>query len=144
MSEQNKAIFRRFIEEVWNNGNLDVIDELMTEDHVDHDPGRAATPNGRDGMRAYVQMYRTAFPDAHIELHEVFAEGDFVGGPWTGTGTHLGDLMGIAPTGRSVEVAGIGMDRIIDGKIVESWGTYDTLGMLMQLGAIPAPAAVTA
>jgi steroid delta-isomerase-like uncharacterized protein len=139
MSEENKAIVRRFIEEVWNNGNLDVIDELVSDDHIDHDPGREGTPGGREGMRAFVQMYRTAYPDTHIEFGELIAEGDLVAGPWTATGTHQGDLMGIAPTGKSIRVTGMGMDRVRDGKIVESWGNYDTLGMLQQLGAIPTP-----
>jgi steroid delta-isomerase-like uncharacterized protein len=140
MSEENKAVLRRFIEEVWNNGNLDVIDELIDENHVDHDPAQAGGPGGRQGMRAFVQMYRTAYPDTHIELGELIAEGDLVAGAWTATGTHQGELMGIAPTGRSVKVTGIGIDRISGGKIVESWANYDALGMMAQLGALPAPA----
>jgi steroid delta-isomerase-like uncharacterized protein len=144
VSEDNKAVVRRFIEEVWNKGNLDVIDELIAEDHVNHDPGAAATGGGREGQRAFVQMYRSAYPDTHIELGEVIAEGDLVAGAWTATGTHKGDLMGIAPTGRSIAVTGIGIDRISGGQIVESWANYDALGMLVQLGAIPAPAGAAA
>lgn len=144
MSEENKAVVRRFIEEVWNNGNLDAIDELLSEDHVDHDPGREGTPGGREGMRAFVQMYRTAYPDTHIEFGELVAEGDLVAGNWTATGTHQGELMGIAPTGRSIKITGMGMDRVRDGQIVESWGNYDSLGMLAQLGALPAPSGATA
>jgi steroid delta-isomerase-like uncharacterized protein len=144
MSEDNKAVVRRFIEEVWNNGNLDAIDELISEDHVDHDPAQADSPGGREGVRAFVQMYRTAYPDTHIELGEMVAEGDLVAGSWTATGTHQGELMGIAPTGRSITVTGMGMDRIRDGRIVESWANYDALGMLAQLGAIPAPEGATA
>jgi steroid delta-isomerase-like uncharacterized protein len=144
MSEDNKAVVRRFIEEVWNNGNLDAIDELISEDHVDHDPAQADSPGGREGVRAFVQMYRTAYPDTHIELGEMVAEGDLVAGSWTATGTHQGELMGIAPTGRSITVSGMGMDRIRDGRIVESWANYDALGMLAQLGAIPAPEGATA
>jgi predicted ester cyclase len=89
-------------------------------------------------------MYRSAYPDTHIELGEVIAEGDLVAGAWTATGTHKGDLMGIAPTGRSITVTGIGIDRISGGQIVESWANYDALGMLVQLGAIPAPAGAAA
>lgn len=144
MSEENKAVVRRFIEEVWNNGNLDAIDELISEDHVDHDPGREGTPGGREGMRAFVQMYRTAFPDTHIEFSEMVAEGDLVAGPWTATGTHQGELMGMPASGRSIRITGMGMDRLRDGKIVESWGNYDMLGMLHQIGAIPAPEGATA
>jgi steroid delta-isomerase-like uncharacterized protein len=144
MSEENKAIVRRFIEEVWNNGNLDAIDELVSEDHIDHDPGREGTPGGREGMRAFVQMYRTAYPDTHIEFGEMIAEGDLVAGNWTATGTHQGELMGVAPSGRSIRVTGIGIDRVRDGQIVESWANYDALGMLAQIGAIPAPEGATA
>jgi steroid delta-isomerase-like uncharacterized protein len=144
MSEANKAVVRRFIEEVWNDGNLDAIDELISEDHIDHDPGREGTPPGREGMRAFVQMYRAAYPDAHIELGEMVAEGDLVAGNWTATGTHQGELMGIAPTGRSINISGMGMDRVHDGQIVESWGNYDALGMLAQLGALPAPSGAPA
>ena len=144
MSEENKAVVRRFIEEVWNNGNLDAIDELISENHVDHDPAQAGSSGGREGVRAFVEMYRTAYPDTHIEFGELIAEGDLVAGNWTATGTHEGELMGIAPTGRSIKITGMGMDRVRDGKIVESWGNYDALGMLVQLGAIPAPAGAAA
>jgi len=140
MSEENKAVVRRFIEEVWNNGNLAAIDELVAEDHVDHDPAQAGSPGGREGVRAFVQMYRAAYPDTRIELGEMIAEGDLVAAPWTATGTHQGDLMGIAPTGKSIAVTGIGIDRVSGGKIAESWANYDALGMLAQLGAMPAPA----
>jgi steroid delta-isomerase-like uncharacterized protein len=144
MSEENKAVVRRFIEEVWNNGNLDAIDELISEDHVDHDPANAGSPGGREGVRAFVQMYRTAYPDTHIEFGEMVAEGDLVAGSWTATGTHQGELMGMPPTGRSIHVTGMGMDRVRNGQIVESWANYDSLGMLQQLGAIPAPEGATA
>lgn len=144
MSEANKAIVRRFVEEVYNGGNLDAIDELLSEDHTDHDPAAAATGGGREGARAMVQMFRSAFPDLHVELGELVADGDLVATTWTGTGTHQGELMGVAPTGRSVTVTGCGMDRIRDGVIVESWNNGDTLGMLMQIGAIPAPEGATA
>jgi steroid delta-isomerase-like uncharacterized protein len=144
MSEANKAVVRRFFEEVWNDGNLDAIDELISADHVDHDPGREGTPGGRAGMRAFVQMYRSAYPDTHLEIGEIVAEGDLVATTWTATGTHRGELMGIPPTGRSVTATGMGLDRVRDGQLVESWANYDTLGMLVQLGAIPAPAGAAA
>jgi predicted ester cyclase len=86
-------------------------------------------------------MYRSAYPDTHLAIGEMIAEGDLVAITWTATGTHQGDLMGIAPTGRSVTVSGIGVNRISGGQIVESWANYDALGMLAQLGALPAPTA---
>jgi steroid delta-isomerase-like uncharacterized protein len=144
MSEENKAVVRRFIEEVWNNGNLEAIDELISEDHVDHDPAQAGGAGGREGARAFVEVYRKAFPDAHIELGELIGEGDLVAGPWHATGTHQGELMGIAPSGRSISITGMGMDRVVNGQIVESWANWDALGMLGQLGAMPAAAGATA
>jgi steroid delta-isomerase-like uncharacterized protein len=145
MSEENKAVVRRFIDEVWNNGNLDAIDELVSEDQVDHDPGRPPDmPGGPEGMHQFVQMYRAAYPDTHLEIGEIVAEGDLVAYTWTATGTHQGELMGIPPTGKSVTVTGMALDRIRDGKIVESWGNYDSLGMLVQLGVVPAPAGAAA
>ena len=144
MSEQNKAVVRRFIEEVWNGRNLDAIDEIISADHVDHDPARAGTPGGSAGVRAFVEMYLKAFPDAHIEMGELVAEGDLVAGPWRATGTHQGDLMGMPATGKSISVTGMGMDRVVDGKIVESWANWDALGMLGQIGVAPAPAGAAA
>jgi steroid delta-isomerase-like uncharacterized protein len=140
MSEQNKAVVRRLIGEVWNGGHLDLIDELVAEDHVDHDPASAAGPGGREGVRGFVESYRTAFPDTHIELGELIAEGDLVAAPWTATGTHNGELMGIPASGKSVTITGIGVDRVVDGKVVESWSNWDSLGLMTQIGAIPAGA----
>ena len=141
MSEENKALVRRFIEEVWNSGNLDMIDELIAENHVDHDPAQSGAPGGRQAVRSFVEMYRSAYPDTRLAIGEMIAEGDLVAMTWTATGTHRGELMGIAPTGRSVTVSGIGVDRIAGGQIVESWANYDALGMLAQLGALPAKTA---
>jgi steroid delta-isomerase-like uncharacterized protein len=144
MSEQNKAVVRRFIEEAWNNGNLDVVDELVAADHIDHDPARADAASGPAAMRAFIEMYRTAFPDTRIEFSEMVAEGDLVAGPWRATGTHQGELMGIPATGKPISITGMGMDRVVDGKIVESWSNWDAMGMMAQLGVIPAAAGVPA
>jgi len=144
MSDQNKAVVERFIDEVWNAHNLDGIDQCIAEDHVDHDPARAGTPQGRDGMREFVAAYLTAFPDAHVTIDELVAEGDLVTARWHATGTHQGELMGMPATGRSIDITGIGIDRIADGKIAESWQNFDMLGMLRQLGAVPEPAGASA
>lgn len=144
MSEANKDVVRRFIDEVWNDGNLEAIDEVIAESHVDHDPANAGAPGGREGVRAFVETYRTAFPDSHIELGEMIAEGDLVAAPWRATGTHSGELMGIPASGKPIEVTGIGIDRVVDGKIVESWANWDALGLMGQIGAAPAPAGTAA
>ncbi len=133
---ENKAIDRRFTEEVWNRGNLAVVDELMRADYNGHDP---TIPTGSAGFKQFVLMYRRAFPDVHLTIEDQMAEGDKVVSRWTAHGTHRGELMGIAPTGKQVTVTGINIERIANGKLVEGWSNYDTLGMLQQLGVIPAP-----
>ncbi len=138
MSEENKALSRRFIEEVLNAGNLEVVDELVAEDHVHHDPAMPEEGHGRENVKEFASMYRSAFPDIHVQIEDQIAEGDKVATRWTGTGTHEGELMGINPTGNRVRVAGMTIERIADGQIAETWDNYDALGMMQQLGAIPA------
>lgn len=138
MSEDLRQLIRRFIDEVWDQGKLDVVDQLVAPDCVTHDP---AAPGGElrgpDGYKQLVSMYRNAFPDAGFEIHDLIAEGDRVAARLTASGTHRGALMGLAPTGRRVSIGGISITRFRDGKQVESWSSYDQLGMLQQLGAVP-------
>ena len=137
--ESNKAVARRFLEEVFGQGNLAVADEIVAPDHVDHGPGTPpGLPSGPEGTKMFVTVYRNAFPDIRFTIDEQVAEGDKVVTRWTGSGTHKGELAGIPPTGKSATVTGIGVDRIVNGKIVESWGVFDQFGMLQQLGVIPA------
>ena len=142
MSEDNKAITRRLIEEAFVGGNLDLVDELVAPGYESHDP---ATPpdlrNGPAGVKALIQGYRAAFPDLQITIDQQLADGDYVITRWTGNGTHEGELMGIAATGTHATITGIAIDRIEDGKIAETWENWDTFGLMQQLGAIPAPAA---
>jgi steroid delta-isomerase-like uncharacterized protein len=134
--EANKAVSRRLMEEVWGQGNVDVLDEIMTEDVVDH--GAADPSGGRDAIKQAVTMIRRAFPDLHPVEIDFIAEGDKVVRRWTIAGTHEGDFLGLAPTGRPVRVTGINVDRIVDGQIVEYWHNFDMLGWLEQLGvAVP-------
>jgi steroid delta-isomerase-like uncharacterized protein len=138
MSAQNKAVVKRFFES-WNARDLDAFDEIIAPDAVSHDPQDPfAGVGGPEGARRSAEMYHAAYSDARFELHEQIAEGDLVVTRWTGKGTHDGELMGVAPTGKWVEVDGIAIDRIADGRIVESWTCFDALGMMQQLGAIPA------
>ena len=140
MSEANKAIARRFIEETFNKGNLAVLDEIVAPDHKDLGPGGLpGLPPGPEGSKQLVSMYRNAFPDIHITVEDQIADGDKVASRWTARGTHKGALTGIPPTGKSAVVTGMGIDRIVNGKIVESWGIFDQLGMLTQLGVMPPP-----
>ena len=137
MSEENKEKVRRFLEEAFNEGNLDVADELFTSDYVLHDPSLPEEMRGPEGVKGYVQMYRSAFPDTNITVEDQIAEGERVVTRWTGRGTHQGELMGIPPSGNQVELSGITISRFEGGKIAEDWTNYDTLGMMQQIGAIP-------
>ena len=147
MSEQNKALARRSIEEIWNQGKLAVIDQLVASDATFHDP---SVPGGKftgpQGMKQFVQIYRGAFPDLRLTINDQIAEGEEVVTRWTATGTHSGELMGIAPTNKRATVTGVDIDRYQGGKVVEAWASYDMLGLLQQLGVVPtlAPAAATA
>jgi steroid delta-isomerase-like uncharacterized protein len=135
-AEENKAIVRRLIDEAWNLGNLDVIDEIVATDYIRNDPANPGV-SGSEGLKQFVAAYQAAFPDIHIALEEQIAEGDKVANRWTITGTHQGEMMGIPPTLKKITIEGIHISRIASGKIVEGWISHDTLGMLQQLGVIP-------
>ena len=134
--EENKAIARRAFEEGWNKGNLTTVDEDVATNYVLHDPFSGEI-KGPDGYKQYVRMYRTAFPDLHFTIEDQIAEGDKVVTRWTCTGTHRGELMGIAPTGKLGTLTGITIDRIAVGKAVETWVAWDALRMLQNLGVVP-------
>ena len=139
MSAQNKALTRRFFE-AWNARDLDAFDEIIALDAVDHDPQNPFREMpGPAAAKRSAEMYHSAYSDGRFNVHEQLADGDFVVTRWSGTGTHDGELMGMPPTGKSVEIAGITIDRIADGKIAESWTCFDTLGMMQQLGVVPEP-----
>ena len=140
LTDTNKAVSRRFLEEVFGEGKLNVLDEIIAQDHVNSGPGTPpGLPAGPEGSKQLVTMYRNAFPDVHFTIDDQIAEGDKVWTRWTGHGTHTGELLGIPATGKSATVTGIGVDRIVNGKIVESWGIFDQFGMMQQLGVIPMP-----
>ena len=143
MSEANKALVRRFYEEVLEKGNLTLVDELFASNYVYHEP-TVGEVKGPEGIKQLAAMYRTAFPDLRMRIEDLVAEGDKVVSRWTGRGTHLGELMGVAPTGKQMTVTGMVISRIIGGKFVEDWENYDTLGMMQQLGALPAAAKTAA
>ena len=137
MSVQNKAVAKRFFE-AWNARDLDAFDEIVAPDAVTHDPQNPFSDiRGPEGAKRLAEMYHAAYSDSRFEVHEQIAEGDLVVTRWTGKGTHDGELMGMPPTGKWVEVDGVAIDRISGGKIVESWNCFDALGMMQQLGAIP-------
>src|SRR5437588_2641681 len=137
-TEANKASVRRFYDEVFNKKNRAAIDEFIAPNQVDHaaPPG---TPGGLAGARQTVAMYLTAFPDLHFTVEDIIAEGDRVVARLTVRGTQKGAFMGIPPTGKQVTSTAIDINRIADGKSVEHWLNMDMLGLLQQLGVIPAP-----
>ena len=137
-ADDNRSLTQRFYAEVWNKGNLDAVDDIMTGDFVDHaaPPG---FPSGPEGAKQVFTMYRTAFPDFRLSLEDLIAEGDKVVARWVTHGTHQGELMGIPPTGKPVTVTGIDLFRFAGGKIAEHWAEFDMMGMMQQLGVIPAP-----
>ncbi len=138
MTEDNKALNRRFVEEVINEGNLDAIDELLDPGVVDHaaPPG---FPTGREGAKQFAAMMRSAFPDLHLTIEDMIAEGDKVVMRSTWSGTHQGEFMWIPATGRRVTVSAIDISRVADGRMVEHWEQFDALGLMQQLGAVPPP-----
>jgi predicted ester cyclase len=138
-AEENKAAFRRIPEEVINSGNLDLADEVFASDYIEHVPVRPGVPGGLEGFKAFFTMVRAAFPDLHCTVENVLAEGDLVAGHLTVRGTHQGEFMGIAPTGREVTWTETHVGRFENGKLVEHWGNIDDLGMMQQLGVMEQP-----
>ena len=138
LSETNKTVSRRFFEEVFGKGKLNVLDEIIAKDHINSGPGSLpGLPTGPEGTKQLVTMYRNAFPDVHFTIDEQIAEGDKVMTRWTAHGTHQGELVGIPATGNLSTVTGIAVDRLVNGKIAESWGIFDQFRMMQQLGVIP-------
>jgi steroid delta-isomerase-like uncharacterized protein len=133
----HKKLVRRFTEVAWNDGNLDAIDEFVADEFIGYDPSLPEPMHGPAGVREYVEMYRSAFPDIHITIEDMIAGDDQVAVRWTGAGTHEGELMGIDPTETAVEVMGLSFKRIADGTFVEEWRVLDTLGMLHEIGVLP-------
>src|SRR5688572_11546977 len=125
--EENKTIMRRMIEELWNQGKMEVADELFAADHVA--PDLPMVPAGPDGVKMIAGMFLSAFPELHMGIAGIIAEGDKVVARFTGTGTHKGDFMGVPATGKSVKFGEVGILQIKNGKIVKSWYNLDQFGL---------------
>jgi len=135
---QNKNTVTSFIDALFTKGDLGAVDEYLAEDFVDHDPPMGGPPN-REGMRAAGAMFRAAFPDWHSDMGIIVGEGDLVVEQFTASGTQQGEILGVPPTNRTVSMPGINIWRVRDGRIVERRGRLDELGLLRQLGVVPAP-----
>jgi steroid delta-isomerase-like uncharacterized protein len=138
--EENRTIVRRFWG-VWEEGKLDLVDELVAPDYVNHSPGMPGQPEGPAGIKAVVSMFRAGIPDLKVVIEDVVAEGDKVMMRYRIEGTHEGELFGVPPTGRRVSIESITVERVSGGKIREHWRVTNTLDMMQQLGAIPEHAA---
>jgi len=138
-TEQNKALVRQMVEEIFNRGNISRADEFLAPDFVEHEELPPGMPPGREGVKLMTTMFRSAFPDFKATIDDIIAEGDKVAIRMTWSGTHKGEFMGIAPTGKSVSFGVFDVIRIAGGKFVEHWGQMDSTGMMQQLGAMPGP-----
>ena len=144
MAEQeNKALVRRYYEEVFNERRVDLIDQLAIEDYLEHDPF-PGQGDGRADLRARVELILAAMKPLRFEIQDLVAEGDRVVVRWVQQGVQSGNFMGIPPTGSEYTMAGIDVHRLRDGRMAEHWHVVDLFALLQQLGAIPAPGAAAA
>lgn len=137
MSAENKALIRRWFEEVWNKGRVAAIDEMFAVDGVAH--GLGADMHGAAAFKPFHAAFRDAFPDLRIEVEDMIAEGDKVAYRFSVTGTHRGHGLGFPATDKPARFTGMGVVRVQNGKIVEGWNNFDQLGMLQQLGVVTPP-----
>jgi predicted ester cyclase len=138
-AEENKATFRRYVEEVSNGGNLDLADEIFDR-YTSHQSDGRTEERGPEDVKRFIGEFRQTFPALHSLIEDQVAEGDKVVTRWRASGTHQGEFRGIAPTGNTITVPGIGIFRVSkEGKVVESWDNMDQLGIMRQLGVISAP-----
>ena len=136
-AEECKMLVQRYIAAI-STGDLGALDEIIATDFIDHNGFPGQTP-GREGAKELVRVYRTAFPDVRWTIEDQIAEENKVTTRWVARGTHLGNLFGVGPTGRRVEVEGIGIDWVRDGRLAEGWLSFDQFGLLHQIGALPLP-----
>jgi len=133
-TEENKAIQRRF-QDIWNQGDFDIIEEIFNKDYLNH----SVKVKGFESIRQFVTVYRSAFPSVKFTIEDQVAEEDKVVMRYTITGTHKGEFQGIAPTGKPIAITGIAIHRIENGKIIEIWANWDALGLSQQLGVVSMP-----
>ena len=138
-SHTNEAVLRRFYDDAFSKGKLSVVDELADRNFVDHDTPLPGFKSGVEGLKQFIGAMRTGFPDLGVAVNDLVSQGEKVWTRVTVTGTHKGSFMNIPPTGKRISFEGIDIVRFSGGKVAEHWGVIDNLGLLTQLGAIPAP-----
>src|SRR5438105_2902684 len=141
-----KAIIRRWNEEGWSGGKYELAHEIISPNMTVHGAGGQAVGMGPDGLIDLIKTWRTAFPDGRMEIDDLIVEGDLVAIRNTWHGTQEAEFYGVAPSGKTVAVTSVGLDRVVDGKVTEGWGELDMVGMMQQMGALPmvGPGAVAA
>jgi steroid delta-isomerase-like uncharacterized protein len=136
-TEQNKTLVRQFIEEFLNQGNVDLVKEIIASEYVEHEQLPPGVPQGREGVEMITTMLHTGFPDFRATIEDIIAEDDRVMVRMTWSGTQTGEFMGMPPSGKAMSIAIVDIFRLAEGKIVEHWGVMDMMGMMQQLGAMP-------
>ena len=139
MPTDHKAIVRRLYEDVWNKRKLELVSDLISPSHALHDNNSAGSSVGPEAYRAQIAIFLAAFPDLRFTVEDIVAEKDKVVASWTISGTHKGDLWGVRPTNKKVSMDGVTIHHLANGKIIDSYITSDALGLMRQLGAVPAP-----
>lgn len=140
--EQNKALFRRMVEEVFNQRNVGLIDEILSTDFVEREELPPGVPSGREGVKQLTLMFHSAFPDFKATIDDMIAEGDKVVVRMTWRGTHKGEFMGIPATDKNVSFEVIDIVRFAGDKFAEHWGMMDNASLMQQLGVGPAPGGI--
>jgi steroid delta-isomerase-like uncharacterized protein len=138
MAQENSILIRRWFEEIWNSGRMEAIDEMASPDVIGHGQAQHATDIGLEEFKVFAAGFRSAFPDMKVTINYIIEQGDKVVARWTATMTHTGEFLGIAPTGKRATITGTSTQRISGGKVVEGWDNWDQLGLLVQIGALPA------
>ena len=138
-TEQNKTICRQMVEDVFNKGNVNMVDEYLVENFVEHEVLPPGIPGGREGVKLLISMMHSAFPDFKATINDLVEEGDKIVCRMSWTGTHKGDFMGIPATGKKVSFGVIDMMQMEGGKFTEHWGLMDMAGLMQQLGVMPPP-----
>jgi steroid delta-isomerase-like uncharacterized protein len=135
-AEENKAIMRQYFEGAWEQGNLELLDELLAPNYVNHNPATPDMPTGPEGVKGVVSMFQSGMPDLKVVIEDMIAEGEKVATRYTLEGTHEGELFGVPPTGQRLSIKSMTVERVVNGKVQDHWRVTDNLEMMQQLGVV--------